>query len=291
MVWFKVDDGAHSHPKLLMVSLSAVGLWSMAGSWSGMHLTDGFIPDAALPTVRGDEALASELVRVRLWDRVEGGFQFHEWNRDSDGTERNPTSEEVKRKRSVRAAAGRKGGIASGNSRRSSKPGSDGEANAEANASTFVADPLNPRPDPTRPEGSNEPSLFPADAVDTHDAEAEEGEEPKRRKPETDAPEFFPITEKMRAWARKEVPAVADALEFHTQEFLDHHAAKGNRFRDWGRAWHKWMRNAAKFAAERQARPSNVVSIRGNDPLAAKHAMLARQRAWAEAEDAKELAQ
>jgi len=42
--------------------------------------------------------------------------------------------------------------------------------------------------------------------------------------------------------------------------------------------------------AAQQKKPSNVVAIRP-DPLAEKHAMLARQRAWAEAEDAKELAQ
>ncbi|KPC74418.1 hypothetical protein ADL26_11230, partial [Thermoactinomyces vulgaris] len=43
-----------------------------------------------------------------------------------------------------------------------------------------------------------------------------------------------------------------------------------------------------RLAAQRKH--DNVVAIRP-DPLAEKHAMLARQRAWAEAEDAKELAQ
>lgn len=243
MVWFKVDDGAHSHPKLLMVSLAAVGLWSMAGSWSGMHLTDGFIPAAALPTIRGDEALASELVRVGLWVRSEGGFHFHEWHRDSDGTERNPTSEEVKRKRSVRAEAGRKGGIASGNSRRANKTGSNGEANASA----FVGDPLNPRPDPTREEEANASSSGTA--------------APRTKKTGTRIPEPFPVTPEMVEWASTECPLVDGKYE--TAQFCDYWAAKSgaNAVKlDWGRTWKTWMRKAQKTAEER--RPSNVVAIR-----------------------------
>ena len=43
MTWFKVDDGIHSHPKFLDVSLAAVGLWTMCGAWCSAYLTDGQI--------------------------------------------------------------------------------------------------------------------------------------------------------------------------------------------------------------------------------------------------------
>ena len=39
MVWFKVDDGFYSSQKVLSMPrscrLAAVGLWTMAGNWSG----------------------------------------------------------------------------------------------------------------------------------------------------------------------------------------------------------------------------------------------------------------
>jgi general stress protein YciG len=145
MVWFKVDDSFHSHPKAMAVSLAALGLWTAAGSWSGAHLTDGFIPDRGVQLLaRGESALAEELVAAGLWKRTKGGYRFHQWVEDSDGTERNPTAKQVKEKRSKRAEAGRKGGVASGKSR--SKTASNNEANASARASPIVEPPSRPVP-------------------------------------------------------------------------------------------------------------------------------------------------
>lgn len=96
MTWFKVDDHLHSHPKTWAASLAAMGLWSIAGSWSSDQLTDGFIPEhMAKALSRGQIELAEELVTAGFWERAKGGFQFHEWDRDSDGTVRNPTRAEA----------------------------------------------------------------------------------------------------------------------------------------------------------------------------------------------------
>lgn len=276
MVWFKVDDSAHSHPKMLTISLAAVGLWTAAGSWSGNHLTDGFIPDAVLPTLcRGDEALASELLAVGLWTRSEGGFRFHEWNRDSDGTERNPTAEEVKRKRSARADAGRRGGIASGNARRSNKTGSKDEANASAGASRSVEPPT--RPDPTQYEEE-------ADASSSGTAAPRSKKGTKRG---TRIPEHFPVDADMVEWARSECPLVDGKYE--TAQFCDYWASKtgANAVKlDWNRTWKTWMRKAQRDAEER--RPSNVIAIRGNDRMTAKHDMIAESKRMARELDALE---
>jgi hypothetical protein len=149
MTWFKVDDSFHSHPKAMAASLAALGLWAVAGSWSSDHLTDGFVPDHMIPLLsRGTSELVEELVAARLWKRTRGGYLFHEWHSNGDGTKRNPTKKEVVDNRTKRAEAGRKGGLASGKSR--SKPRSNGEANA----STSVRESLNPRPVPSSPEGT-----------------------------------------------------------------------------------------------------------------------------------------
>jgi len=155
MTWFKVDDKLHSHSKVRKVLAddpAALALWVVAGSWSSDNLTDGFVPDHQLPWLipSGADELAQKLVAARLWKRVRGGYLFHEWDADSDGTKRNPTRVEVEEERRKKAEAGRKGGLASGRTR--SKPEAPASASAtppaEAPADGLVEPPT--RPDPTR---------------------------------------------------------------------------------------------------------------------------------------------
>lgn len=154
MTWFKVDDKLHSHNKIRKVLAedpAALALWTVAGSWSSDNLSDGFVPDHQLPWLlpSGAEKLAQTLVAARLWRRVRGGYQFHEWTADGDGTKRNPSKEEVEAERKRKADAGRKGGLASGKTR------SRGEAGASAPASAGASSVLQPptRPDPLLPRG------------------------------------------------------------------------------------------------------------------------------------------
>lgn len=157
MTWFKVDDKFHSHNKtrkVLAEAPSALALWAVAGSWSSDNLTDGFVPDHQLPWLVpiGAEEMARQLVAARFWKRVRGGYLFHEWASDSDGTKRNPTREEVEAERRKKAEAGRKGGLA--RSRASFTSGNDPsttQAPAKAPAKAPATDVLDPptRPDPT----------------------------------------------------------------------------------------------------------------------------------------------
>ncbi len=41
-------------------------------------------------------------------------------------------------------------------------------------------------------------------------------------------------------------------LEAEAESFKDHHIAKGSVMKDWDRAFNTWLRNAVRFAAERQ---------------------------------------
>lgn len=137
MTWFKVDDKFHSHSKvrkILADEPAALALWVVAGSWSADNTTDGVVPDHQLPWLfpTGGDELARKLVNARLWRRVRGGYEFHEWDADADGTRRNPTREEVEEVRRKKAEAGRKGGLASGKTR--SKP----QARASPNASALA---------------------------------------------------------------------------------------------------------------------------------------------------------
>ncbi|SDD60191.1 hypothetical protein SAMN04488581_2637 [Mycolicibacterium neoaurum] len=83
MPWFNVDDGfANSKPVLKIprrYRCAAIGLWTLAGSWSAKELTDGFIPDEAIEEFAGTPQLAEHLVRAGLWKKIEDGWQFEGW--------------------------------------------------------------------------------------------------------------------------------------------------------------------------------------------------------------------
>lgn len=112
MTWFKVDDSFHSHPKVLASSPAALGLWVVAGSWSGANLSDGFIPDHVLPRLLPDAGtLAKELSAAGLWRRVRGGYRFHDWGhfnpkREVIEEERKAARERMQKLRTARRIAG-----------------------------------------------------------------------------------------------------------------------------------------------------------------------------------------
>lgn len=145
MTWFKVDDSLHSHPKTSSASLAAIGLWAVAGSWCGDHLTDGRVPEHMIPLLsRGAVQLADELVAAGLWVRVRDGYRFHQWHVDSDGTRRNPTKKQVEEERRNKAEAGRKGGLARSKNLSTRQAGA--KAGAKAGASGLLDPPTRPLP-------------------------------------------------------------------------------------------------------------------------------------------------
>jgi hypothetical protein len=137
-MWFKVDDTLPMNPKVMQCSLSAIGLWTLAGAWSSQQLTDGFIPKQVLEALSRGASFASELVASGLWVEVPGGYQFHDWGQYQ------PLASEVKTVREKRAESGRKGGLASGRSRREASASSKTEAKSN--------------PVPSRPVLNNYPS-------------------------------------------------------------------------------------------------------------------------------------
>lgn len=47
-MWAKLDDGFHSHPKIIRVGNAAAGLLARVISYAGQHLTDGVVPGAVV---------------------------------------------------------------------------------------------------------------------------------------------------------------------------------------------------------------------------------------------------
>lgn len=77
-------------------------------------------------------------------------------------------------------------------------------------------------------------------------------------------PEDFTLTDAMRRWSLQTFgPAIN--VDHETSQFVSHFRAEGTRKKSWPDAWQKWMRNAAKYAAERQQRPA-LRAVAGGTP-------------------------
>lgn len=83
MSWFKTDPDMLDHPKVKALKPahrdSALSLWFRAGLWCTKYLTDGVVPAEQIRTFTRSRAAVLELVRVGLWEAVDGGFKFHDW--------------------------------------------------------------------------------------------------------------------------------------------------------------------------------------------------------------------
>src|SRR5262245_51136165 len=95
MAWVRLDDGFTDHPKVIRAGEDAGWLFVAGLCYSGKHLTDGFIPEGKVDTLtrkRQPGKLADKLIEVGLWERVDGGYQVHDY------LQWNPRGEVVKKK-------------------------------------------------------------------------------------------------------------------------------------------------------------------------------------------------
>ncbi|MFB7162292.1 hypothetical protein [Streptomyces sp. NPDC056242] len=101
MPWVRLDDRFPSHRKVALLSDRAFRLYVSALCWCSENLTEGRILDRELPLVarlRGAKKAAAELEEVHLWDRVDGGWEIHDY------LEYNPDRAKVKAERASNAA-------------------------------------------------------------------------------------------------------------------------------------------------------------------------------------------
>lgn len=120
MPWFRIDDKAHSHPKLIKAGNAAIGLWLRCGAYAAQHLTDGIVP-GVVAGLYGSKPQATKLVNAGLWhehghncphgcpDPVSGDYVFHDFLDDGRNTSR-ARHEAEKKKARDRQAKHREGG-------------------------------------------------------------------------------------------------------------------------------------------------------------------------------------
>lgn len=110
MPWFRIDDKAHSHPKLIKAGNAALGLWLRCGAYAAQHLTDGVVP-GVVAELYGTKPQAAKLVKAGLWhehghnclsgcpDPAPGDYVFHDFLEDGRNTSRARAEAERKKAR------------------------------------------------------------------------------------------------------------------------------------------------------------------------------------------------
>jgi len=115
MGWARLDDSFHDHPKLIGLSLEALGLWVKCFTWAHRHhgtsAIVGFLPNGLPETFAGSRGrkLGNELITHRLWDSVDGGWVIHDYADYLPASEKPTTANEV---RNARSEAGKRGAAA-----------------------------------------------------------------------------------------------------------------------------------------------------------------------------------
>ena len=173
MPWVRFDDQFTIHRKVDGLSDTAFRLHVAAIFWCARNLTDGFVPEGDLVIVsarlRAPARFAAECVARNLWhtardrcdspgcpasarapeaecfDSASAGWFIHDYFVFQ------PRRERVLRDREMKAEAGRIGGIASGQTRRSGRKRSKPKAKPKQDASLLVEHPY------PYPKGSPQP--------------------------------------------------------------------------------------------------------------------------------------
>ena len=85
MAWTRIDDKFLLNPKVQTVGIHGMALYLSGLIYCNGNLTDGFIMDGVLPMLCGmafqtpAKKVADKLVEVNLWERVDGGYQIHDF--------------------------------------------------------------------------------------------------------------------------------------------------------------------------------------------------------------------
>jgi len=110
MAWARIDDNFFNHPKVRKAGKDAVMFHIAALCYSNAFRTDGFINDDTLELIaiqaflKRANGYADKLVECKLWWRVEGGYQIHDY------LEYNKSKTEIETMNDARRTNGKQGG-------------------------------------------------------------------------------------------------------------------------------------------------------------------------------------
>lgn len=201
MTWTKLPDDYGQSSPVVSLSDNAYRLYTQGLVYCNRHLTDGYIVTAAVGTLmtRVGPKSAGELIAAQLWRREPGGYLVVHF------LDNQFLKAEVEQRRRERSAAGRLGGLRSGEVRRGGPLQSNSEASAEANAEANAKHLPTPSPSPSpSPKRTTRSLTRPEDARTVGVRQI--------------GPAVFEVTRRLRHEADEyeDVPGVAPVLDGHS---------------------------------------------------------------------------
>jgi hypothetical protein len=233
MPWFKVDDNLALDDKVLSIPRSirtaAMGLWTLAGSWSAHQLRNGHVPKYMISELAGTKRQADALVEAGLWRSVDDGYAFHNWVKFQ------PTREEIEAAREAERVRKAEWRARKAAKNQGSEPDVPRDNHGTPTGVPGGVPPESALPDPTRPE--------PDPTVST-DVETSEGAAPRPATSNrgTRISQPFIVTTAMRGWAAERVPGLD--VNRSTETFVNHWRAKSGKDAtkiDWIATWRNWL--------------------------------------------------
>lgn len=98
MPWFRVDDAAAFHPKIVKAGNAAIGAWVRLGAYCNAYHLNGKVETSAALDIGSQEEIDS-LVAVGLLHAVDGGYEIHDYLKYQSSKEAIEAKKEETRKR------------------------------------------------------------------------------------------------------------------------------------------------------------------------------------------------
>lgn len=253
MTYAKIEDDTPDHPKFVDLSDAAWTMWSKGCCYCSKYKTDGRIPlgiVSRLCKAKKHIEVATELVRARLWEEADGGYQVHDY------LDHNRSAEEIRALTESKQRAGKVGGLCSGRAR--SKPEAESKqllppclpsasSDGEAKTNTLSLSALRSKSDPPVSPPPGDPVPEPLKLEPT-------GGKPRRAKAaETTLPDDWQPTDKHYDLGL-EKGLTEEQVRSEAELFCAAARAKARRYANWDSAFQTWILNEAKWSAERQKR-------------------------------------
>lgn len=196
-------------------------------------LSDGFISDTQLSRfvgvgMRDAKKRAQALVDNGLWIREDKGYRvaaWLKWNK-SNAEIRADASKDAGRKAEERKG---KGGQDDHDESESERSPNGHQAESDTDVQT----------------DSDESPASRARSISSSTSTSSSSRGARDTSRSTTAPDHMLITSDMREWAKSR--DIHIDLDSETETFLNHHRAKGTKFKDWRAAWRTWMNNTKKW--------------------------------------------
>jgi len=238
-MWFKLDDGIATHPKLLNAGPLGLAIQIRALCYAHRNQTDGYIPVSAVPLLLTGierwslmasrdlpscEAMTldwpSIMVDAGLWDRTELGYVIHDY------LEWNFSKKQIQKLKKKQSEGGKKGMNSRWNQR-------------------LIGD--NSTYNSTYKYTCKSPSI----AISTLNPPNGIGESERKGELSNGSARTLPVDFEPNERAKELAKGQHQNVLALCAAFKDHHAAKGSVFKDWQAAFRMWLRNDLKFKEAR----------------------------------------